>query len=68
MVPAVIPETIPDDIPTGATAGTVLAHVPPVAPLLSVVVLPWHTVGVPDTGNIALTVNVAEAMQPVPVV
>ena len=58
-MPAAIPATLPE-ASTVANAAAVLLQVPPVAPSVSGVLLPAHTVDAPDivpaTGN-GLTVN-----------
>ena len=68
-VPAVIPVTTPVAAPTVATPGLLLLHGPAVVASLSVVVAPWHIVGVPNMaeGN-GVTVTVANAVQPAGVV
>ena len=63
-MPAPIPDTIPEDESISATAGLVLIHIPPGVLLLSVVVLPWHTVGVPVIGVGNPTVTVVDSVHP----
>jgi hypothetical protein len=65
-VPAATPVTIPVDEPTVATPVLLLLQTPPGERLLSVVVLPAHTVDAPVTGaGEPDTVTVAVAVQPV---
>ena len=52
-----MPDTIPVPAPIGATVTSLLVHEPPGVPSLSVVLLPWHTVGVPITDNKGWTVT-----------
>ncbi len=60
-----IPVTIPVPNPIDATAGVVLAHVPPATGCVSVVVNPWHTLSVPAIGTgAAVTVTTVEEVQP----
>lgn len=49
-VPVATAVTIPDIDPTDAIAVLLLLHVPPVVALISVVLLPLHTLSVPDIG------------------
>ena len=56
--PALIPVTIPVVRPTVAIAVLLLLHVPPVAALVSVRLLPTHTLGVPVMGVIPPAVTV----------
>lgn len=63
-VPADRPDTIPDDKPTVAIPVDPELHVPPPAPSLSIVMLPWHTVVGPVTGVIAFTVKLMPAVHP----
>ena len=56
-VPALLPATIPVDDPIEAIEGAEEVHDPPDVLLLSVVVLPTHTVSVPVMpGRLARTV------------
>jgi hypothetical protein len=67
-VPAETPVTTPVTASIAATAGLALLHVPgpPGDELLSVVVDPTHTTGVPSIGSgLGLTVKVAATVQPV---
>ena len=67
-VPTETPVTIPVANPTEATPETLLVHVPPAEVLLSVVVAPRHTNGVPDIGATVTTDTVATAKQPVGII
>jgi hypothetical protein len=51
-----------------ATVVLLLLHVPPNIALLSVIVVPWHTVVVPVIGATGFTVTVVVAIQPADVV
>ena len=65
-VPLVIPVTNPVMEPIVATAGLLLAHVPPVAASLRVTVEPTHTlVGPAIAGGPGFTVTVVVAIHPV---
>ena len=55
---------MPDDEPMVASALS-LVHVPPVVASLSDVVKPAHTLVVPRTGDIGLTVTSVVAVHPV---
>ena len=64
VVPASRPVTTPELLPTVAVVALLLLHVPPVGVLLSVLLLPTHTVGVPPiTAGRALTVTLADTPQ-----
>ena len=63
-VPGDTPVIIPVAAPAVATAVLLLLQVPAPAELLRVVVLPWHTVRVPNIGARAFTVKTAVAIQP----
>lgn len=69
VVPAVVPETVPADAPDGttvATEDTVLLHVPPAVPSLSIVLDPAHIGVVPTIGiGVRLTDTVRTDAQPV---
>ncbi len=68
VVPATSPLTTPALLIVAAV-GLVLLHTPPVLVVLSVVVLPTHTCGVPVMAlGSALTVIVVVVIQPVPTV
>ena len=63
-VPAELPVTIPA-VPTEATEELLLVHEPPVVVLLSVVVLPVHTVAVPvivPADGVLVTVTICVAV------
>ena len=67
----VVPPPVPVTIPllfTVATPVTLLAHVPPLVALVSVVEFPWHTIIVPVIGVSRFTVSVIVLEQPAPVV
>ena len=64
-VPKDMPVTTPLANPTVATAGLPLVHVPPADVLLSVVVAPKQTNGVPEIGATVTTETVAVTKQPV---
>lgn len=67
VVPVVIPVTMPVVAPTVAIAGLALVHAPPGVVVVSVVVLPIHTVPAPPIGEgIAFTVTIAVTVQPLP--
>jgi hypothetical protein len=67
-VPPVLPVTIPA-ASTVATVVLLLLQVPPVVVLVSVVVCPAHTIGVPPiAAGEAITVTTIDAVQPVPIV
>ena len=63
-VPADTPDTIPELATTVAISAAPELHVPPEAPSLSVVVLPWHTAVMPVTGVMAFTVRLTETVHP----
>jgi hypothetical protein len=65
-VPPATPPTTPDEEPTVATVVVVLLHVPPAVALLSVIVDPWQTTGVPNiaVADVTFTVVVAVVVQP----
>jgi hypothetical protein len=59
-VPVATPVTTPVDEPTDATDVLLLLHVPDIAVLVSVAVLPWQSVNVPVITPVPETVyNVA---------
>ena len=63
VVPAVIPVTTPEREPTVPTERLPLLQVPPAVALVSVILLPAHTVAVPaigDNGLFRITDTVAE--------
>jgi hypothetical protein len=64
-VPLDTPDTTPVPETTVAAAVVPLVHAPPAGALVSVVVLPGHTVKVPDMGDIGFTVTVVTLRQPV---
>lgn len=65
--PAATPVTTPVDEPIVATVTLLLAHVPPVLALLSVVVAPVHTDVVPViAAGSGFTVTTIDLAQPVP--
>ena len=63
-VPAAIPVKKPDEALIVAMAELPLVHAPPAVLLLNVVLLPWHTAGLPVMGVGAFTVTVVLAVQP----
>ena len=66
MVPAARPATVPVLAPIVPTAAVLLVHVPPVVLLLSVVVWPTHTSGIPlMVPGTALMVIIIVFWQPV---
>jgi hypothetical protein len=68
-VPGLTPVTRPVVIPTVAIPVLPLLHVPPVVALLSVVVCPTQTTGLPElVASAAFTVSTAVRVQPVPAV
>ena len=64
-VPLAVSDTTPVPETTVATAVVPLVHAPPAGALVSVVVLPGHTVSVPEIGDIGFTVIVVTLRQPV---
>jgi hypothetical protein len=68
-VPTATPDTTPVETPIVATAGLLLAHVPPAVLLVSVVVLPTQVNKEPPIADGAVTnVSVTTAVQPEDVV
>ena len=67
-VPADVPATIPPVDVIVATVVLLLLQFPPPIALLNVVVVAWHNDVIPVIGATGLTVTVAVARQPPPIV